>query len=76
MSDIVNIEAYEMLDSRGNPTVSAEVFLSDGSSGIALSPSGASIIRNAFRTRSSLGRITIDRPMKKLIPTNSKAVTI
>lgn len=42
MSDIVNIEAYEMLDSRGNPTVSAEVFLSDGSSGIALSPSGAS----------------------------------
>ena len=42
MSDIVNIEAYEMLDSRGNPTVRAEVFLSDGSSGIALSPSGAS----------------------------------
>ena len=42
MSDIVNIEAYEMLDSRGNPTVSAEVSLSDGSSGIALSPSGAS----------------------------------
>ncbi len=42
MSDIVNIKAYEMLDSRGNPTVRAEVFLSDGSSGIALSPSGAS----------------------------------
>ena len=42
MSDIVNIEAYEMLDSRGNPTVRAEVFLSCGSSGIALSPSGAS----------------------------------
>ena len=42
MSDIVNIEAYEMLDSRGNPTVRAEVFLADGSSGIALSPSGAS----------------------------------
>ena len=42
MSDIVNIEAYEMLDSRGNPTVRAEVFLSDGSRGIAFSPSGAS----------------------------------
>jgi enolase len=39
MSDIVNIEAYEMLDSRGNPTVRAEVFLSDGEKAIPREPS-------------------------------------
>jgi enolase len=32
----------EILDSRGNPTVEAEVFLADGSSGRAAVPSGAS----------------------------------
>src|SRR6185503_4581325 len=32
----------EILDSRGNPTVEAEVFLSDGSMGRAAVPSGAS----------------------------------
>ena len=39
---IVNIVGREALDSRGNPTVEAEVTLSDGSSGLALVPSGAS----------------------------------
>lgn len=39
---IKNVKAYEMLDSRGNPTVAAEVLLHDGSCGFALSPSGAS----------------------------------
>ena len=34
--------AREILDSRGNPTVEATVYLSDGSVGIASSPSGAS----------------------------------
>jgi len=33
---------YEVLDSRGNPTVRAEVLLSDGSLGAASVPSGAS----------------------------------
>jgi len=36
------IIAREALDSRGNPTVEAEVALSDGSVGLALVPSGAS----------------------------------
>ena len=36
------VKGYEILDSRGNPTVKAEVLLSDGSVGIASVPSGAS----------------------------------
>jgi enolase len=37
-----SIEAREILDSRGNPTVETAVILSDGSAGIAAVPSGAS----------------------------------
>ncbi len=36
------VKGYEVLDSRGNPTVRAEVLLSDGSVGTAVVPSGAS----------------------------------
>ena len=39
---IASIVAREALDSRGNPTVEAEITLSDGSMGLALVPSGAS----------------------------------
>ena len=39
---IVDVHAREILDSRGNPTVEAEVFLADGSMGRAAVPSGAS----------------------------------
>jgi enolase len=39
---IVSIHGREILDSRGNPTVEAEVTLSDGSMGRAAVPSGAS----------------------------------
>src|SRR5271154_998838 len=42
MSNIAAIHAREVLDSRGNPTVEAEVFLGDGSFGRAIVPSGAS----------------------------------
>jgi enolase len=42
MSSIADIHAREVLDSRGNPTVEAEVTLDDGSTGRALVPSGAS----------------------------------
>lgn len=40
--EIINVKGYEFLDSRGNPTVYAEVKLADGSCGAAFSPSGAS----------------------------------
>lgn len=42
MSIIVDLTAREVLDSRGNPTVQAEILLSDGSIGLATVPSGAS----------------------------------
>jgi enolase len=42
MSNIADIRAREVLDSRGNPTVEAQVFLTDGAIGGAIVPSGAS----------------------------------
>ena len=39
---ITKIIGREILDSRGNPTVEAEVYLSDGTVGRAAVPSGAS----------------------------------
>ncbi|MCL2606327.1 MAG: phosphopyruvate hydratase [Coriobacteriia bacterium] len=42
MSEIIDVFAREVLDSRGNPTLEAQVVLSDGSAGTAIVPSGAS----------------------------------
>lgn len=42
MTNIQDVKAREVLDSRGNPTVEAEVLLADGSCGRAIVPSGAS----------------------------------
>ena len=39
---IEDILAFEVLDSRGNPTISVELILSDGNSSLAIVPSGAS----------------------------------
>ena len=41
-SEITSVRGREVLDSRGNPTVEAEVVLEDGSMGTAAVPSGAS----------------------------------
>lgn len=42
MTEIIRVTGREILDSRGNPTVEAEVELADGSIGVAAVPSGAS----------------------------------
>src|SRR5687767_14194809 len=42
MMEIINVIGREILDSRGNPTVEADVFLADGTMGRAAVPSGAS----------------------------------
>mgnify|MGYP001493280983 FL=1 len=42
MSEIISVKAIQVLDSRGNPTVEAEVTLNDGTTGSASVPSGAS----------------------------------
>ena len=42
MSKITKIKGRQVFDSRGIPTVEAEVYLDDGSHAIAIVPSGAS----------------------------------
>lgn len=52
MSAIIDIIGREVLDSRGNPTVEAEVWLESGASGRAAVPSGASTgVREAIELR-------------------------
>ena len=46
MSTIVDIQAREILDSRGNPTIEADVTLDSGAAGRAAVPSGASTGEN------------------------------
>jgi enolase len=42
MAKITNVKGRQVFDSRGNPTVEAEVYLDNGISAAAISPSGAS----------------------------------
>ncbi len=42
MAEIIDVKARQILDSRGNPTLEADVLLSDGSFGRGMVPSGAS----------------------------------
>src|SRR5260370_41861777 len=42
MSTIISVHGREILDSRGNPTIEADVTLSSGAAGRAAVPSGAS----------------------------------
>jgi enolase len=57
MSEITNISAREVLDSRGNPTIEAEVNTGAGASGVAMVPSGASTgIREALELRDNDAR--------------------
>ncbi len=52
MSTIEHVIGREVLDSRGNPTVEAEVLLDSGARGRAIAPSGASTgLREAVELR-------------------------
>lgn len=52
MAEIVDVKAREILDSRGNPTIEADVVLASGIVGSAMVPSGASTgIREAIELR-------------------------
>ncbi|MDQ7075295.1 MAG: phosphopyruvate hydratase [Gammaproteobacteria bacterium] len=52
MTKIVDIKAREILDSRGNPTIEADVYLASGVMGRAAVPSGASTgVREAIELR-------------------------
>ena len=57
MTKIISVTGHEILDSRGNPTVSATVTLDDGATASAAVPSGAS---TAAVKRSSFAIMTQD----------------
>lgn len=57
MSQIIDIRAREILDSRGNPTIEADVFLESGVMGRGCAPSGASTgSREALELRDKDGQ--------------------
>lgn len=52
MTEIVDVRAREILDSRGNPTVEVDIMLASGAAGRAAVPSGASTgVREALELR-------------------------
>jgi len=67
-SDIIAILAREILDSRGNPTIEVEVFLEDGTNGIAAVPSGASTGENeAVELRDNEGNRYLGKGVLKAV---------
>ena len=62
MSEIISVKSIQVLDSRGNPTVEAEVTLKDGTSGRASVPSGASTgSREAVELRDGNNKIYLGK---------------
>ena len=58
MSEIISVQSIQVLDSRGNPTVEAEVLLNDGTTARASVPSGASTgSREAVELRDEIKEI-------------------
>ena len=55
MSRIGNVTAYEILDSRGRPTVEVEICLDDGTIGVASVPAGASLGKKKLELRDDGG---------------------
>ena len=73
MTEIVAIRAREVLDSRGNPTVEADVILESGALGRAIVPSGASTgeheaVNCATATRATIWARVCCRPWKTWNP--------
>ena len=65
---IKSINGYEVLDSRGNPTVAAKVTLCDGTEGFAISPSGASTgMYEAHELRDGVSDRFLGRGVKKAV---------
>tara|TARA_R110002110_G_scaffold91264_2_gene237468 strand:- start:87989 stop:89275 length:1287 start_codon:yes stop_codon:yes gene_type:complete len=68
MSNIANIQAFEVMDSRGNPTVMAEVTLESGEVGAACAPSGASTgSREALELRDGDGERYLGKGVLKAV---------
>ncbi len=68
MTGIKHIHAREVLDSRGNPTLEAEVTLEDGAFGRAMVPSGASTgAREAIELRDGDARRYLGKGVRKAV---------
>ena len=68
MTQIADIRAYEVLDSRGNPTVNADVILADGAVGTACAPSGASTgSREALELRDGDAQRYLGKGVRKAV---------
>ena len=68
MAAIHNVQGFEILDSRGNPTVAARVVLADGSEGFAAAPSGASTgAREALELRDGDPRRYLGKGVTKAV---------
>ena len=71
--EIVKIVGREILDSRGNPTVEADVFLADGSMGRAAVPPAHQLANTkqsscAMAIRSDISAKARARPLKTSLP--------
>lgn len=76
MSAIIDIHAREILDSRGNPTVEADVVLQSGAFGRAAVPSGASTgVHEAVELRDGDKSVSAAKALKKPLPTSTTPST-
>ncbi|HXV20987.1 MAG TPA: phosphopyruvate hydratase [Desulfuromonadales bacterium] len=76
MSEIVDIYAREILDSRGNPTVEVEVYLESGAMGRAAVPSGASTgEREALELRDGDKSRYLGKGVQKAVDNVNEVVT-
>jgi hypothetical protein len=72
MAKIVDIKGREVLDSRGNPTVEADVLLDNGIIGSACAPSGASTgSREALSCVMATRAVTWARAYSRPLPTST-----
>ncbi len=68
MTEIIEVKAREVLDSRGNPTVEADVIVSCGAVGRAIVPSGASTgTREALELRDRQSKRFVGKGVKKAV---------
>ena len=68
MTTIIDIQAREVLDSRGNPTVEADVILESGAMGRAAVPSGASTgVNEAVELRDGVKKRYLGKGVQKAV---------
>jgi len=75
MAKIINVKGRQVFDSRGNPTVEAEVFLDNDISATAISPSGASTgAFEAYELRDQDKNNFLGKSVKKAVDNINKKI--